>query len=119
MERVAYEYCEELKRHNVLYFELRHNPMSKKMTPEEYVEGVTAGLERGEKDFGVKSRQIVIFMRGKPGTVRVKFILVLSYDSLFLSHSSPLPPSLSLPPSLPPSLSLSLRGGRKSSTTGS
>jgi adenosine deaminase len=78
VERVAYEYCEELGRQNVVYFELRHNPMGKKMEPEQYVEGVTAGLERGEKDFGVKSRQILAFIRGKPGTVGVKFGLLAS-----------------------------------------
>lgn len=56
-----------MKKQNVLYFELRYTPMSHKMEPEEYVEGVIAGLERGEKDFGVKSRQILAFMRDKPG----------------------------------------------------
>jgi adenosine deaminase len=79
VERVAYEYCEELGRQNVVYFELRHNPMGKKMEPEQYVEGVTAGLERGEKDFGVKSRQILAFIRGKPEDAGKVLELALKY----------------------------------------
>ena len=67
MERVAYEYCETLKKQNVVYFELRYAPMSHKMRPEDYIEGIMAGLERGERDFGIKSRQIFAFLRHQPG----------------------------------------------------
>ena len=71
VERVTYEYCEELKRQNVLYFECRYNPLLGEGDPEECMEGVIAGLERGERDFGVKSRQIFGFMRDYPGEIRV------------------------------------------------
>ena len=64
---MAYEYCEDMKKQNVLYFECRYNPMSKQISPEDYVEGIIAGLERGERDFGVKSRHILAFMREQPG----------------------------------------------------
>lgn len=64
---MSYEYCEDLKKQNVLYFECRYNPMSHLMEPEDYIEGVIAGLERGERDFGVKSRHILAFKREEPG----------------------------------------------------
>ena len=41
--------------------------MSHRMDPEDYVEGVIAGLKRGERDFGVKSHLIIAFMRDAPG----------------------------------------------------
>lgn len=70
LERVAYEYCEELKRQNVIYAEIRYNPFSDVeggLTGEEYCEGVIAGLERGAIDFGIKLRSILCFMRADPG----------------------------------------------------
>ena len=64
---MSYEYCEEMERQNVVYFEIRYNPMGHRMEPEEYIEGVIAGLKRGERDFRVKSRHILVFLRNKPG----------------------------------------------------
>ena len=76
IERVAYEYCEDMKRQNVLYFELRYNPTLGSLDPEDYIEGVLAGTERGERDFGVKCRHIFGFMREHPGELRVKLNLL-------------------------------------------
>jgi adenosine deaminase len=79
IERVAYEYCQDLQRQHVLYFECRYNPMSPHMSPEEYIEGATAGLMRGERDFGVKSRQILDFMRDSPENVARIVELAVKY----------------------------------------
>lgn len=70
MERVTYECVEELHRQNVLYAEVRYCPIREVeggLTGEEYCEGVIAGLERGERDFGVKVRSILCFLRENPG----------------------------------------------------
>lgn len=80
LERVAYEYCEELRRQNVVYAEIRYNPFSEVVggpTGEEYCDGVIAGLERGEKEFGVKVRSILCFKRENPGKVCVRLLLDL------------------------------------------
>ena len=108
IERVAYEYCQDLQRQHVLYFECRYNPMSPHMSPEEYIEGATAGLMRGERDFGVKSRQILDFMRDSPGTLENSHLQEIISFLPSLS-SSLLPSPLSLPPSLPPSFPPSSR----------
>ena len=73
---MAYKYCEDMKRQNVLYFELRYNPTLGSLDPEDYIEGVLAGTERGERDFGVKCRHIFGFMREHPGELRVKLNLL-------------------------------------------
>ena len=41
--------------------------MSSTLSAEDYIEGAIAGLKRGEKDFGVKSRHILAFKREEPG----------------------------------------------------
>ena len=38
-----------------------------KISPEDHIEAVLAGLKRGESDFGVKSRAILAFMTKLPG----------------------------------------------------
>ena len=77
LERVAYEYCEDLKRQNVVYAEIRYNPFCEVEagpTGEEYCEGVIAGLEKGEKEFGVKVRSILCFMRENPSEWERQYI---------------------------------------------
>ena len=57
---MAYEYCEELQRQNVVYAEIRFNPFVEAgPSSEEYCDGIIAGLEKGEKEFGVKVRTIL------------------------------------------------------------
>ena len=67
---MAYEFCEDSAAQNVVYAECRFNPIAGIPTnpsPDEYVQAVLAGLERGQKEFGVKMRVILCFMREKPG----------------------------------------------------
>ncbi len=76
LERVAYEYVEDLHRQNVVYAEIRYNPFSEVEggpNGAEYCEGVIAGLERGERDFGVKVRSILCFKRENPGDTQLLF----------------------------------------------
>ena len=70
LERVAFEYCEDADRQNVVYFEYRFNPflgVKHGLTPEQYCEGMLSGLERGQKTFGIKARAILCFLRNDPG----------------------------------------------------
>ena len=67
LERVSYEYCETMKNQKALYFECRYNPMSPFLDADLYIQGVIAGLQRGEREFGVKSRHILAFKREEPG----------------------------------------------------
>jgi len=69
LERIAYEFCEDSAKHNVVYAEYRLNPITgvpNTPAPDDYVQGVLSGLERGQKDFGIKVRVILCFMREAP-----------------------------------------------------
>ena len=70
LERIAYEFCEDGAKHNVVYAEYRFNPYSDVegvCGAEEYCEGVFAGLTRGQRDFNIKVRCILCFLRERPG----------------------------------------------------
>lgn len=70
LERIAYEFCEDSAKHNVVYAEYRLNPITgvpNTPAPDDYVQGVLSGLERGQKDFGIKVRVILCFKRETPG----------------------------------------------------
>ena len=66
LERVAYEQAEDLSRDGVVYFETRFAPLfhtQKGLTHQQVVSAVLKGLERGRKDFGVRSGLIICAMR--------------------------------------------------------
>lgn len=66
LERVAYEQAEDLSQDGVVYFETRFAPVfhSKKgLTPQQVVAAVLRGMERGRRDFGVRSGLILCAMR--------------------------------------------------------
>ena len=66
LERVAYEQAEDLSQDGVVYFESRFAPVfhtRKGLTHQQIVSAVLKGLERGRKDFGVRSGLIVCAMR--------------------------------------------------------
>jgi adenosine deaminase len=66
LERVAYEEAEDLGRDGVVYFETRFAPLfhtRKGLTHQQIVAAVLKGLERGRKDFGVRSGLIICAMR--------------------------------------------------------
>src|SRR5215471_16299140 len=66
LERVAYEQAEDLSKDGVVYFETRFAPLfhtQKGLTHQQVVSAVLKGLERGRKDFGVRSGLIICAMR--------------------------------------------------------
>ena len=68
IERVAYDYCEGCARQNVAYVEMRGSPfVNDKIAPADFTDGFVTGLERGMKDFNIKARAILCFMRNDPG----------------------------------------------------
>ena len=67
---MAYEFCEDIARQNVVYAEYRYNPfpdINGCVSGEDYCQGIFIGLERGQKDFNVKVRSILAFKREAPG----------------------------------------------------
>lgn len=66
LERVAYEFLEDMKRDGVVYAEVRFAPqlhIGDGLTQDEVVKAVLEGLRRGEKDFGVKWGLIICALR--------------------------------------------------------
>jgi len=66
LSRIAYELIEDVASENVRYIEVRYSPIlhtSKGMTLEEAITSVKDGLNKGEKEFGVKSGIIVCGIR--------------------------------------------------------
>lgn len=66
LERVAYETVEDMHHDGVVYFETRFAPsfhMSGGLHAERVVQSVIRGLERGEKEFGVKWGVLLCAMR--------------------------------------------------------
>ena len=66
LERVAYEQVEDLSQDSDFYFETRLAPLfhtRKGLTHQQIVSAVLKGLERGRKDFGVRSGLIICAMR--------------------------------------------------------
>ncbi|XP_054723023.1 adenosine deaminase-like, partial [Uloborus diversus] len=68
IERIAYEFCEDAAKENILYAEPRYSPhllSSCSVTAKDVVKAVNKGLARGSKDFGVHVRTILCCVRGK------------------------------------------------------
>lgn len=66
LERVAYEYLEDMKKDGVVYVETRFAPVlhtRKGLHPENVTKAVIRGLERGKKDFGVRFGVIFCALR--------------------------------------------------------
>src|SRR6202158_3528658 len=66
LERVAYEQAEDLSRDGVVYFETRFAPIFHTrigLSHQQVVSAVLKGLERGRKDFGIRSGLIICAMR--------------------------------------------------------
>ena len=75
LSRTAYELIEDVAKENVRYIEIRYSPIlhtGKGMTMGESVEAVRNGLERGQKDFGVKSGIIVCGIRNISAAASLK-----------------------------------------------
>lgn len=70
LERIAYEFCEDGAKQNVVYAEYRFNPypdVTGACEGEQYCEGIFAGLDRGQAKFDIKVRCILCFKRETPG----------------------------------------------------
>ena len=66
LNRIAYELIEDVSKENVRYIEVRYSPIlhtKNGMTLEEAIISVRNGLEKGKKDFGVKSGIIICGIR--------------------------------------------------------
>src|ERR1700746_2836160 len=66
LERVAYEQAQDLSLDGVIYFETRFAPLfhtQEGLTHQQVVSAVLKGLERGRKDFGIRSGLIICAMR--------------------------------------------------------
>ena len=66
LERVAYEFLEDMKLDGVVYAEVRFAPVlhtAGGLTQDEVVNAVLTGMRRGEKDFGVKWGVIICALR--------------------------------------------------------
>ncbi len=66
LERVAYEFLEDMKQDGVVYAEVRFAPLLHTdggLTQDEVVSAVLTGMRRGEKDFGVKWGVIICALR--------------------------------------------------------
>ena len=75
LRRTAYELIEDVAKENVRYIEIRYSPIlhtEKEMTIGESVEAVREGLQRGQKDFGVKSGIIVCGIRNISAAASLK-----------------------------------------------
>ena len=75
LRRTAYELIEDVAKENVRYIEIRYSPIlhtEKEMTIGESVEAVRGGLQRGQKDFGVKSGIIVCGIRNISAAASLK-----------------------------------------------
>ena len=71
---MAYEFCEDSAKQGIIYSEVRYAPHfltdDGKLTLEQVVEAINAGLEKGSKDFKIKVRSILCCMRHIPGKKR-------------------------------------------------
>ncbi len=69
MERIAYELCEDAATENIRYMEVRFAPClqaSEKVTQEDILRSVLAGLRKGERDFDIKTGALLCAYRGTP-----------------------------------------------------
>jgi len=67
MERISYELCDDAAKENIRYMEIRFAPClqaAEKVTQEDILVSVLAGLKKGERDFDIKAGAILCAYRG-------------------------------------------------------
>lgn len=83
LERIAYEFCEDMRDDGVIYAEVRFAPhfhTAQGLGLDGVMGAVLAGLERGRADFGVETGLIVCAMRNQDPELAVQLVeLALSY----------------------------------------
>jgi len=75
LERVAFEYAEDMARDGVVYFEVRFAPhfhTQGGLGLDAVLEAVLAGLARGRREYGVESGVIVCALRNQPTSLSLK-----------------------------------------------
>ena len=75
LERVAYEYAEDMAKDGVVYFEVRFAPhfhTQGELGLDAVIEAVLAGLQRGREEFGVESALIVCALRNQSTALSLK-----------------------------------------------
>ncbi len=79
LERAAYEMMEDMKNDGVCYVETRFAPsfhLNKGLYPEDVVQAVLAGLDKGKNDFGVGYGLILCGMRNMKNTLEIAELAV-------------------------------------------
>ncbi|CAF0729439.1 unnamed protein product [Rotaria sp. Silwood1] len=69
LERVAYEFVEDQAIQGILYTEARYSPhylTANKLRPEDVIEAINRGLQRGMKEFHIDVRTILCCIRQNP-----------------------------------------------------
>ena len=78
--RIAYELCEDQAREAVAYFEVRHAPqffrtVKSRYTNSDVIEAIQRGLDDGQRQFGIDSRQILSCVLNKDEWARENVLL--------------------------------------------
>lgn len=83
LERISYELCEDASKENIRYMEVRFAPVlqAREGFPmEEVVKSVLKGLERGEKDFKIRTLLLLCCYRSEPPATSIQTVnLALKY----------------------------------------
>lgn len=83
MERIAFEFIEDMYHDGVVYAEVRFAPVyhcEKGLTQDEVVAAVVRGLERGERTYGVEWGLIICAMRNLPNSLAAAELAIRCRD---------------------------------------
>ena len=86
LERVSYELIEDLAKDNICYAEIRFSPIlhtKKEMTIDDALNAVKKGLNKGEKEYGIKSGIIICGIRSIDPSVSIDLAeLAVKYKTM-------------------------------------
>ena len=77
LERISYELCEDASKENIRYMEVRFAPIlqAREGFPmEEVVKSVLKGLERGERDFKIRTLLLLCCYRSEPPATSIETV---------------------------------------------
>jgi adenosine deaminase len=83
LERVAFEFIEDMYHDGVVYAEVRFAPVyhtTRGLTQDEVVAAVISGLERGERTYGVEWGLIICAMRHMPDSLEAAELAIRNRD---------------------------------------
>lgn len=93
LERQGIEFCEDQKKNNVVYTEVRLCPFifsDRGLSHEDAFKAILAGLTKGQAKFDVQIRIIICFLKQIPGTHARTHAYIISLYCSFLLDWSPL-----------------------------